>query len=90
MKSQPWHFVFLLPTRFPTEKAYGVTTEFTALALQNFDFKVTISTSLFDESLSTKLLVSATTNHLANKLLSPKIRVALTARLIFGEKCRSI
>ena len=80
MKSQPWHFVFLLPTRFPTEKAYGVTTEFTALALQNFDFKVTISTSLFDESLSTKLLVSATTNHLANKLLSPKIRVALTAR----------
>ena len=80
MKSHPWHFVFLLPARFPTEKAYGVTTEFTALALQNFDFKVTISTSLFDESLSTKLSVSATTNHLANKLLSPKIRVALTAR----------
>ena len=80
MKSQHWHFVFLLPTRFPTNKAYGVTTEFTALALQNFNFKVTISTSLFDESLSTKLSVSATTNHLANKLLSPKIRVALTAR----------
>jgi glycosyltransferase involved in cell wall biosynthesis len=80
MISQPWHFVFLLPTRFPTDKAYGVTTEFTALALKNLNFKVTISTSLFDESLSTKLSVSATTSHLANKLLSRKIRVALTAR----------
>ena len=80
MKSQPWHFVFLLPTRFPTDKAYGVTTEFTALALQNLDFKVTISTSLYDQSLNTKLSVSATTNHLAEKLLSRKIRVALTAR----------
>jgi glycosyltransferase involved in cell wall biosynthesis len=80
MKSQPWHFVFLLPTRFPTDKAYGVTTEFTALAVKNFDFEVTISTPLIDKSLNSKLLVSATTNHLAGKLLSRKIRIALTAR----------
>ena len=80
MKSQPWHFVFLSLSRFPTNKAYGVTTEFTALAAKNLDFKVTISTPLFDKSLSSELLVSATANHLADKLLSRKIRIALTAR----------
>ena len=80
MKSQPWHFVFLLPARFPTDKAYGVTTEFTALAVKNFHFKATISTALFDKSRNSKLLVNATTNHLASILLSRKIRIALTVR----------
>ena len=50
------------------------------MAAKNFDFKVTISTPLFDKSLSSELLVSATANHVADKLLSRKIRIALTAR----------
>lgn len=48
MKKNVW---FVLDIRYPTEKAYGVTTNFTANAIQNLgDYDVTVITPKFDDS----------------------------------------
>ncbi len=51
--------VFVLGTRFPTEKAYGTTTEFTAQAVRNSGFEVVVVTPKKDNSIPSELTVIA-------------------------------
>lgn len=48
-------FVFVLGTRFPTEKAYGVTTEQSALAIQSKGLAAKIITPWYDENFHSDL-----------------------------------
>jgi glycosyltransferase involved in cell wall biosynthesis len=51
--------LFVLSTRFPTEKAYGVTTEYTARAMNQItDFKIQVVTPIRDKNFATELKVS--------------------------------
>jgi glycosyltransferase involved in cell wall biosynthesis len=53
MKKQVW---FILDVRYPTEKAYGVTTNFTAAAIQKSgNYNVTVVTSQLDDSFSSSV-----------------------------------
>jgi glycosyltransferase involved in cell wall biosynthesis len=51
--------VFVLATRFPTEKAYGTTTEFTAQAVRNSGLEVVVATPKKDNSIPSGLTVNA-------------------------------
>ena len=47
------HFVFILAARFPTDRAYGVTTEHSAKAVANQGYESTVATPFSDLSLPT-------------------------------------
>jgi len=65
---------FILTSRFPTEKAYGVTTEYSARAVLNLFYDVVITTPFKDRHFESKINVDEIQGVIASKLLSPKIQ----------------
>jgi len=66
--------VFVLAARFPTEKAYGVTTELSAEAAKSLGHTVIISTPKLDPHLNSNLTVTSLANRLYRLLLSNRIK----------------
>jgi glycosyltransferase involved in cell wall biosynthesis len=56
--------IFVLGSRFPTEKAYGVTTEYSALAVESIGFEAQIATPRRDFSLQSKVEVQLVSNRI--------------------------
>ena len=77
---EKYHFKFVLLSRFPTEKAYGVTTEYTARALSNIGFKTQIITPKIFPKGTSKLEVISRIEFVARFLLSNKIKSLITLR----------
>jgi len=69
---------FILTSRFPTEKAYGVTTEYSARAIFNLFYDVVIITPFKDRHFESKINVLEIQGGISSKLLSSK-----TKRFIF-------
>jgi len=80
---QPLEIVFILPTRFPTEKAYGVTTEYTARAIQKIGYPVKIITPEIGTSRESKILIEMTGSQLAKNILSRKFKRFIKIRFNF-------
>lgn len=66
--------IFVLASRFPTEKAYGTTTEYSAQALSNLGFRVTLVTPKLGKSQNTKVNIEVLGGKLHKILLSNRIR----------------
>jgi glycosyltransferase involved in cell wall biosynthesis len=66
------HFVFVLASRFPTERAYGVTTEYSAQAVVNQGYRSTIVTPFFDLRLPTDNKVDNVGEIIAKLFLNKK------------------
>lgn len=66
------HFIFILASRFPTEKAYGVTTEYSAKAVVNQGYRSTIVTPFFDPHLPTANKVDTIGQNIAKLFLNKK------------------
>lgn len=84
--SKSYRFAFVLPVRFPTEKAYGVTTENTAWAVAQANFDVFIVTPRFDERFKTKLphqLIGKTLHRILLSFDIPKVSEFLFHIFVF-------
>ena len=68
------HLFFILASRFPTEKAYGVTTEFSAQAAKKLNFDVNIVTPKYDYTLSSSVRVIQKGEVLYRILLSNNLK----------------
>lgn len=68
------HVIFVLSSRFPTEKAYGTTTEYSAQALSNLGFRVTLVTPKLGYTPNSKVNIQVIGGKLHKILLSNKIR----------------
>lgn len=79
-KIEKYQINFVLLSRFPTEKAYGVTTEYTARALSNTGFKVRIITPKIFHKGKSKLEVISRMEFFARFLLSNNIKSLITLR----------
>ena len=83
MSFESKNIFFIIPFRYPTEKAYGVTTEYTARALENLGHKVTIICSYSDKNQNTNIPVFAINPLIIRILTSKKIRKFKRFRFLF-------
>ena len=67
------YIYFVLTSRFPTEKAYGVTTEFSARALEKLGYNVSIIAPVKGKTRDSNLKVEIIASRLFNILLSRKL-----------------
>jgi glycosyltransferase involved in cell wall biosynthesis len=75
--------VFVLAARFPTEKAYGVTTELSAETANALGYGVIIATPKLDSTLKSNLTVSILADRLYRLLLSNRIKKFVYLRFSF-------
>jgi len=75
--------LFILTARFPTEKAYGVTTEFSARATKELGYFTSIITPKRDHDLLSMLYVDEVMGRLYAILLSSKIKLFTSLRYHF-------
>ena len=78
--SQIPEIIFILPARFPTEKAYGVTTEYSARALEKIGYLVKILTPEIGNSRESNIVVEMIGGKIAKVLLSRKLKSILKIR----------
>ena len=83
MLSQSKNIFFIIPSRYPTEKAYGVTTEYTALALKNLGHNVTIICSYKEKNQNTDLPIFAINSLIIRLLTSKRIIKFKRFRFLF-------
>jgi len=75
--------VFVLAARFPTEKAYGVTTELSAEAAKALGYSVIIATPKLDSTLESNINVCILADRLHRLLLSKKVKKFVYLRFSF-------
>lgn len=73
-------FLFVLPYRFPTKRAYGVTTEFTARALKKLGYSVSILSSRKDSNLETEIDIELIAPAISRILMSDRIKKFIRIR----------
>lgn len=74
---------FILASRFPTEKAYGVTTEFSAQAARKLNIDVNIVTPKYDRTLSSSVSVIQSGGTFYKILLNNKLKKFIGLRFFF-------
>jgi len=79
------NIVFVLSSRFPTEKAYGTTTEYSAQALSNLGYMVTLVTPKLGHAQRSKVHIEVIGGKLHKILLSKKIRSLIGIRFTLFE-----
>jgi len=79
-KIEKYDFYFVLLSRFPTEKAYGVTTENTARALSNMGLKTLIITPVIFHKGISKIGVISRIEFIARFLLSTRVKSFVSLR----------
>lgn len=79
-KIEKYDFYFVLLSRFPTEKAYGVTTENTAYALSNMGLKTLIITPKISLKRISKIGVISRMEFIARFLLSTRVKSFISLR----------
>ena len=80
MLDKSFRIVFVLLARFPTERAYGVTTEYSAIAAQNLGYDVQIVTPKTDSLIKSKVKVQLVGSKLYEILLTNSVIKMLTLR----------
>lgn len=81
---------FVLATRFPTEKAYGVTTEYSAQAVKNLGHEASIVTPFLDSRLKSGLEIYQTGKTLRRILLSERFSLGIGMRFVLFKVIYSL
>lgn len=82
--------IFVLLSRFPTEKAYGVTTQFSARALKHLGYKTVIITPKSNSGENLKNEVKILGSNLRLRLLDKRLKIPLSIRYIVFQIILSI
>jgi glycosyltransferase involved in cell wall biosynthesis len=80
MINSKFNVFFILTSKFPTEKAYGITTENTARAFMHLGYRTSVVTPNPGVRVLNKLEIIPVANVLANRLLTNNLRIFLKFR----------